>query len=230
MRIGDLMSRATNDLSAVRMVLGPGIMYTASTLATFVGTIALMVTISPWLLGAVAGAAALRHRPGALLRPPHPRPLRGGAGAAQQHERARAGEPLGGARGARLRAGGPRDGALRGRQRGVPEAQPPAHPDVRQPVPRHPAPDGDERRLRALAGRPHGGRGRHHPRRVRGLRRLPRHAALADDRAGLGGEPLRARRGLDGPAARDPGRAAGDRRRRGAWTSPPCAGTCASAA
>ena len=30
-RIGDLMSRATNDLSAVRMVLGPGIMYTANT-------------------------------------------------------------------------------------------------------------------------------------------------------------------------------------------------------
>lgn len=51
MRTGDLMSRATSDLSAVRMVLGPGIMYTANTLATFVGTIALMVTISPSLLG-----------------------------------------------------------------------------------------------------------------------------------------------------------------------------------
>jgi ATP-binding cassette subfamily B multidrug efflux pump len=50
MRTGDLMSRATSDLSAVRMVLGPGIMYTASTVATFVGTIALMLTISPWLL------------------------------------------------------------------------------------------------------------------------------------------------------------------------------------
>lgn len=50
-RTGDLMSRATSDLSAVRMVLGPGIMYTASTLATFLGTIALMGTISPWLLG-----------------------------------------------------------------------------------------------------------------------------------------------------------------------------------
>jgi ATP-binding cassette subfamily B protein len=32
------------------MVLGPGIMYTASTLATFVGTIAVMATISPSLL------------------------------------------------------------------------------------------------------------------------------------------------------------------------------------
>jgi ATP-binding cassette subfamily B protein len=50
-RVGDLMSRATNDLSAVRMVVGPGIMYTANTLATFVGTVAFMLTISPALLG-----------------------------------------------------------------------------------------------------------------------------------------------------------------------------------
>ncbi|HVR71352.1 MAG TPA: ABC transporter ATP-binding protein [Vicinamibacteria bacterium] len=49
-RIGDLMSRAGNDLSAVRMVLGPGIMYTANTCATFVGTIAIMSMISPALL------------------------------------------------------------------------------------------------------------------------------------------------------------------------------------
>jgi ATP-binding cassette subfamily B multidrug efflux pump len=50
-RIGDLMSRATNDMSAVRMVLGPGIMYTATTVATFVGTVAVMLTISPGLTG-----------------------------------------------------------------------------------------------------------------------------------------------------------------------------------
>ncbi len=50
-RIGDLMSRATNDMSAVRMVLGPGIMYTATTVATFAGTVAVMLTISPALTG-----------------------------------------------------------------------------------------------------------------------------------------------------------------------------------
>jgi ATP-binding cassette subfamily B protein len=49
-RTGDLMSRATSDLSAVRMVLGPGIMYTASTVATAVGTVILMLRISPRLL------------------------------------------------------------------------------------------------------------------------------------------------------------------------------------
>ena len=48
-RIGDLMSRATNDMSAVRMVIGPGIMYTANTVATFVGAVSLMLVISPRL-------------------------------------------------------------------------------------------------------------------------------------------------------------------------------------
>jgi ATP-binding cassette subfamily B protein len=46
-RIGDVMSRATNDMAAVRMVLGPGIMYTANTVATFGGAVALMLAISP---------------------------------------------------------------------------------------------------------------------------------------------------------------------------------------
>jgi len=48
-RIGDLMSRAANDLSAVRMVLGPGIMYAANTVASFTGAVALMLAISPSL-------------------------------------------------------------------------------------------------------------------------------------------------------------------------------------
>jgi ATP-binding cassette subfamily B multidrug efflux pump len=48
-RIGEVMSRATNDMSAVRMVLGPGIMYTASTVATFAGAVTLMIAISPRL-------------------------------------------------------------------------------------------------------------------------------------------------------------------------------------
>jgi ATP-binding cassette subfamily B protein len=48
-RIGEVMSRATNDMSAIRMVLGPGIMYTASTVATSVGAVAVMLVISPRL-------------------------------------------------------------------------------------------------------------------------------------------------------------------------------------
>jgi ATP-binding cassette, subfamily B, multidrug efflux pump len=44
-RTGDLMSRATNDLSAVRMMIGPAVMYTSSTALTFVIAIALMLSI-----------------------------------------------------------------------------------------------------------------------------------------------------------------------------------------
>ena len=48
-RTGDLMSRATNDLAAVRMLIGPAVMYTATTSLTFVVAMWLMVTIHPWL-------------------------------------------------------------------------------------------------------------------------------------------------------------------------------------
>jgi ATP-binding cassette subfamily B multidrug efflux pump len=44
-RTGDLMSRATNDLNAVRMMIGPAIMYSTNTILIFVVAIALMVTI-----------------------------------------------------------------------------------------------------------------------------------------------------------------------------------------
>ena len=48
-RTGDLMSRATNDLGAVRMMVGPSIMYSATTGITFVVAVILMLSISPWL-------------------------------------------------------------------------------------------------------------------------------------------------------------------------------------
>ena len=44
-KVGDLMSRATNDLDAVRDLLGPGIMYSANTATTCVMAIALMCRI-----------------------------------------------------------------------------------------------------------------------------------------------------------------------------------------
>jgi ATP-binding cassette, subfamily B, multidrug efflux pump len=46
-RVGELLSRASNDMAAVRSVLGPGIMYTANTVATSVGAVTLMILISP---------------------------------------------------------------------------------------------------------------------------------------------------------------------------------------
>ena len=48
-RTGELMSRATNDLNAVRMVLGPGIMYSATTIVTMILAIVVMLELSPSL-------------------------------------------------------------------------------------------------------------------------------------------------------------------------------------
>lgn len=48
-RTGDLMSRATNDALAVRMAVGPAVMYSVNTLMGFVFALALMLYISPKL-------------------------------------------------------------------------------------------------------------------------------------------------------------------------------------
>ena len=48
-RTGDIMARATNDLNAVRMLLGPAIMYSANTIIYTAGALAFMISISPWL-------------------------------------------------------------------------------------------------------------------------------------------------------------------------------------
>ncbi|NDQ56651.1 MAG: ABC transporter ATP-binding protein [Acidipila sp.] len=45
-RTGELMSRCTNDLNNVRMVLGPGIMYSGTTIVTMIAAIAIMVRLS----------------------------------------------------------------------------------------------------------------------------------------------------------------------------------------
>jgi len=48
-RIGDLMARATNDLSAVRQLAGPMIMYTLQTLFVVVLVLPLMIMLNWWL-------------------------------------------------------------------------------------------------------------------------------------------------------------------------------------
>ena len=48
-RTGDIMARATNDLNAVRQLLGPAIMYSANTLVFTAGALAFMMAISPKL-------------------------------------------------------------------------------------------------------------------------------------------------------------------------------------
>jgi ATP-binding cassette subfamily B protein len=52
-RTGDIMARATNDLNAVRMMLGPGVMYWTETSLTFALAIAVMVS-RDWRLALLA--------------------------------------------------------------------------------------------------------------------------------------------------------------------------------
>ena len=49
MSTGDIMSRMTNDLNAVRAVLGPGIMYSINTIVTFIFVVWMMLLINPFL-------------------------------------------------------------------------------------------------------------------------------------------------------------------------------------
>ncbi|MEX2526644.1 MAG: ABC transporter ATP-binding protein [Gemmatimonadota bacterium] len=50
-RTGDLMARATNDTLAVRMAVGPAVMYTVNTAVTFSFALAVLLWISPRLTG-----------------------------------------------------------------------------------------------------------------------------------------------------------------------------------
>jgi len=52
-RTGDIMARATNDLNAVRMLLGPGIMYTANTVLVMVLAAAIMTRLNGHLTSIV---------------------------------------------------------------------------------------------------------------------------------------------------------------------------------
>ncbi len=48
-RTGELLSRATNDMAAVRMMLGPGVMYLVNTVAVGTASVGFMLAISPRL-------------------------------------------------------------------------------------------------------------------------------------------------------------------------------------
>ena len=68
-KTGELMSRATNDLSNVRMLLGPGIMYSANTVVTAAVAVGFMLSIDWRLTLAVAASDADRFHRRAEVRP-----------------------------------------------------------------------------------------------------------------------------------------------------------------
>ncbi len=75
-RTGELMSRCTNDLNSVRMVLGPGIMYSANTFATMVLAVGSDVLDFSHAQHLCADSRAGRGCRRMDLRPADPRPIR----------------------------------------------------------------------------------------------------------------------------------------------------------
>src|SRR4029450_3703566 len=70
-RVGDLMARATNDLNSVRNMIGPGMMYLASTLTVLPAVLVFMVILDPMLtlvaMVPMAGLAILLTRFGSAI-------------------------------------------------------------------------------------------------------------------------------------------------------------------
>ena len=104
-RTGDLMSRATSDLGAVRMMMGPAVMYTASTVLTFIVGIILMISIDPWLTLVALVPLPFVTVVVQVLRPRDSHALREDPGAALRHQRDHAGVAGRCSRRARLRSG-----------------------------------------------------------------------------------------------------------------------------
>ena len=114
-RTGDIMARATNDLNAVRMLLGPAIMYSANTIVFTAGALGFMLAISPKLtLYAFLPLAHHQHRH-PVFRTPHSRTLRTHSSHVLRHLGPRPGKFLRRACHPSLCAGASRDRRLRGR-------------------------------------------------------------------------------------------------------------------
>ena len=153
-RTGDLMSRATNDLGAVRMMIGPSVMYAANTLLTFVVALALMLAIDARLT-----LLALIPLPFVSISVKYfgsvdPQAVRADSGAAVRGERRRAGSAVRRPRGARVPPGRGRDRSVPARQRGIPPPQPPADPRAGAVLPEHVAVSRPRRAGRAVDGQP----------------------------------------------------------------------------
>ena len=160
-RTGDIMARATNDLNAVRMLLGPAIMYSANTAGVHRRRAGLHDQHQPPADALRLSAAARRQHRHPVFRPPHSRALRAHPGHVLRHLRPRPGEFLRRPHHPRLRPGRSRDRLLRDRQPGIHPPQPEAGPPDGHAV----ADAGTDARAgggaRALAGRTPGAAGPH---------------------------------------------------------------------
>ncbi len=108
-RTGDIMARMTNDLNAVRMLLGPAIMYSANTVLFSIGAVILPAAHQPVPDPGRAGAAAAGQRAGTDHGAEDPGAIRAHPGDVLRDFGAGAGEFFRSAAGAGLCAGGAAD-------------------------------------------------------------------------------------------------------------------------
>ena len=118
------MSRATNDLNAVRMMIGPSIMYSAQHAADLRRRAVLMMSIDARLTLLALIPLPFVSISVKVLRQRHPQAVRADSGAAVRDQRGRAGSAVGRPRRARLSAGGARSWSGSGGERGVPAPEP----------------------------------------------------------------------------------------------------------
>ena len=197
-RTGDLMSLATNDTLAVRQAVGPAVMYSANTVVSFVFGLGVMIWISPSLT--LAALVPMTLLPPVVLwfgRTIHTRFER-----IQEQFAALSTMVQENLTGVRIVRAYAQEAAQAREFDGF----------NREYLKRnmhlayvsgafHPIMGAADRRGhggRALVRGPPGHDGHDHDGRLRGLLLLPGAARVADDRAGVGGQPLPARRGVDG--------------------------------
>ncbi len=164
-RTGELMSRCTNDLNAVRMVLGPGIMYSATTLVTMILAIFFMVNLSPALSSLGAAAGSFRRRLRVVFRRCDPPPFGTHSGGAGHSFRASRRKSRRSPRNPRLCPGTSGNPQIRRSQSGLRHAQPQTHRRLEHVHARAAGPDRHHVSARALARRPAGDDQSHFSRR-----------------------------------------------------------------
>ncbi len=196
-RTGDIMARSTNDLNAVRMLLGPGLMYPASTIVFYGRRLGLHALYQPETDACSPSChcpVSQHRRP--VFRTPHSRPLRAHSGDVLRNFRPRSGKFLRRPRHPRLRAGRSRDRNLRDFE-----------PRIHRPQPETRAPDGhalaharNHARPRHRAGAVDRGQGSaatpHDRRRFRRLQHLHGPTDLPRHRHGMDHQHLPARHRL----------------------------------
>ncbi len=173
------MSRLTNDIHAVRELMGFGSLAIVDALVVIVFSLTLMIAIDPWLTLWSMMAMPLIPVVVRLLRPAYFSLVARDPGSTERHERLHAGELFRHPGRSSLRPGRKSNQRFRSHQLGVPGKDHVAGDAVGDILAAHAGPRRHRRDHRALARRPASIGGHHEPGRIRRFQRLSGDAHLA---------------------------------------------------